>query len=164
MPGAARAGIGLLIMGALLVGFGQYFERGALSLYGVIIVAGGFILYMAASIVAKRRASNQDASIFLFLKLLYCSQKHICPTTCNLMNLLPNFSTDFFAGKRDKESCRKHLTTIIVSFILDQRETGRLQLLISKTNLQPCKTTKDYCYYRLFRTTIPEHEKPAVRI
>lgn len=57
MPGAARAGIGLLIMGALLVGFGQYFERGSLSLYGVIIVAAGFILYMAASIVAKRRAS-----------------------------------------------------------------------------------------------------------
>jgi hypothetical protein len=57
MPGAARAGISLLIMGALLVGFGQYFERGALSLYGVIIVAGGFILYMAASILAKRRAS-----------------------------------------------------------------------------------------------------------
>ena len=56
MPGAARAGIGLLIMGALLVGFGQYFERGALSLYGVVIVAGGFVLYMAASIVAKRRA------------------------------------------------------------------------------------------------------------
>jgi hypothetical protein len=56
MPGAARAGIGLLIMGALLVGFGQYFERGALSLYGVIIVASGFVLYMASSIVAKRRA------------------------------------------------------------------------------------------------------------
>jgi hypothetical protein len=56
MPGAARAGIGLLIMGALLVGFGQYLERGALSLYGVIIVASGFVLYMAASIIAKRRS------------------------------------------------------------------------------------------------------------
>jgi hypothetical protein len=56
MPGAARAGIGLLIMGALLVGFGQYLERGALSLYGVIIVACGFVLYMTASIIAKRRA------------------------------------------------------------------------------------------------------------
>jgi hypothetical protein len=56
MPGAARAGIGLLIMGALLVAFGQYLERGALSLYGVIIVACGFVLYMTASIVAKRRA------------------------------------------------------------------------------------------------------------
>jgi uncharacterized membrane protein YedE/YeeE len=56
MPGAARAGIGLLILGALLVGFGQYLERGALSLYGVIIVASGFVLYMTASIIAKRRA------------------------------------------------------------------------------------------------------------
>jgi protein-S-isoprenylcysteine O-methyltransferase Ste14 len=56
MPGAARAGIGLLLMGALLVGFGQYLERGALSLYGVIIVACGFTLYMTASVIAKRRA------------------------------------------------------------------------------------------------------------
>jgi hypothetical protein len=56
MPGSARAGIGLLILGALLAAFGQYFERGALSLYGVIIVACGFVLYMAASIIAKRRA------------------------------------------------------------------------------------------------------------
>jgi len=56
MPGSARVGIGLLIMGALLVAFGQYLERGALSLYGVIIVACGFVLYMTASIMAKRRA------------------------------------------------------------------------------------------------------------
>jgi len=56
MPGSARVGIGLLIMGALLVAFGQYLERGALSLYGVIIVACGFVLYMTASIIAKRRA------------------------------------------------------------------------------------------------------------
>ncbi|MDQ4050099.1 MAG: hypothetical protein M3093_00640 [Thermoproteota archaeon] len=56
MPGSARAGIGLLIMGALLVGFGQYLERGALSLYGVIIVAFGFVLYMTSSIITKRRA------------------------------------------------------------------------------------------------------------
>jgi uncharacterized membrane-anchored protein len=57
MPGAARAGISLLIMGAILVGFGQYFERDALSLYGVIIVAGGFVLYMTASIITRRRGS-----------------------------------------------------------------------------------------------------------
>ena len=56
MPGPARAGIALLIVGALLVGFGQYYDRGALSLYGVIMVAGGFVLYMAASIAAKRMA------------------------------------------------------------------------------------------------------------
>jgi hypothetical protein len=56
MPGSARAGIGLLIMGALLVAFGQYLERGSLSLYGLIIVACGFALYMTSSIIAKRRA------------------------------------------------------------------------------------------------------------
>jgi len=55
MPGAARAGIGLLIVGAIIVGFGQYTDRGAFSLYGVIMVACGFVLYLASSIVAKRR-------------------------------------------------------------------------------------------------------------
>ena len=58
MPGPARAGIGLLIMGALLVGLGQYWEREVVSLYGFIMAAGGFALYMAASIVAKRRATG----------------------------------------------------------------------------------------------------------
>ena len=55
MPGPARAGIGLLIMGAIIVGLGQYMDRGALSLYGLIMVASGFVLYMTASIVAKRK-------------------------------------------------------------------------------------------------------------
>jgi hypothetical protein len=45
-----------LIIGALLVAFGQYLERGALSLYGLIIVVCGFVLYMTTSIIAKRRA------------------------------------------------------------------------------------------------------------
>lgn len=58
MPGPARAGIGLLIMGALLVGLGQYSEREVVSLYGFIMAAGGFTLYMTASIVAKRRAAG----------------------------------------------------------------------------------------------------------
>jgi hypothetical protein len=56
MPGAARAGIGLLIMGAILVGLGQYLDRGALSLYGLIMAAGGFSLYMIASIIVRRKA------------------------------------------------------------------------------------------------------------
>ncbi len=56
MPGSARAGIGLLIMGAILVGLGQYFDRGAFSLYGLIMAAGGFALYMIASVVARRKA------------------------------------------------------------------------------------------------------------
>ena len=55
MPGAARAGIGLLIAGGITVGLGTFYERGAVSLYGLAIVAGGFILYMAASIMAKRK-------------------------------------------------------------------------------------------------------------
>jgi hypothetical protein len=55
MPGAARAGIGLLIMGGIVVGLGSYYDRGALSLYGLAMVAGGFVLYMAASIMAKKK-------------------------------------------------------------------------------------------------------------
>ena len=44
MPGAARAGIGLLILGAIVVGLGQYFERDAFSLYGLAMAVGGFVL------------------------------------------------------------------------------------------------------------------------
>lgn len=56
MPGAARAGIGLLIMGGIVVGLGTYYDRGAISLYGLAMVAGGFILYMAASVMARKKA------------------------------------------------------------------------------------------------------------
>ena len=59
MPGSARAGIGLLILGAIIVGIGQYMNRGALSIYGFIMAACGFTLYMAASFVAKRKAKVQ---------------------------------------------------------------------------------------------------------
>jgi hypothetical protein len=50
MSGSARAGIGILVMGALLLGIGQYQERGALSLYGLIMAISGFSLYMISSI------------------------------------------------------------------------------------------------------------------
>jgi membrane-bound ClpP family serine protease len=50
MSGSARAGIGILIMGALLLGIGYYQERGALSLYGLIMTISGFSLYMISSI------------------------------------------------------------------------------------------------------------------
>ncbi len=56
MSGFARIGIGLLIIGALLAAFGQYSEREAVAVFGVVMVVCGFVLYMAASIVAKRRA------------------------------------------------------------------------------------------------------------
>lgn len=56
MSGFARIGIGLLIIGALVAAFGQYGEREAVAIFGVVMVACGFVLYMASSIVAKRRA------------------------------------------------------------------------------------------------------------
>jgi len=56
MPGAARAGVGLLVVGGVIVGIGTYMDRGAISLYGLAMVAGGFVLYMAASMIAKRQA------------------------------------------------------------------------------------------------------------
>ena len=56
MSGFARMGIGLLIIGALLAAFGQYSEREAVAVFGVVMVVCGFVLYMAASIVTKRRA------------------------------------------------------------------------------------------------------------
>lgn len=56
MSGFARIGIGLLLIGALLAAFGQYSEREAVAIFGVVMVVCGFVLYMAASIVAKRRA------------------------------------------------------------------------------------------------------------
>jgi hypothetical protein len=55
MSGFARIGIGLLLIGALLVAFGQYAGRDAVATFGVVTVACGFVLYMAASIVTKRR-------------------------------------------------------------------------------------------------------------
>ena len=56
MSGFARIGIGLLMIGALLAAFGQYSEREAVAVFGVVMVVCGFVLYMAASIIAKRRA------------------------------------------------------------------------------------------------------------
>jgi hypothetical protein len=55
MTGFTRIGIGLLLIGALLAAFGQYNGREALAIFGVVMVACGFVLYMAASISAKRK-------------------------------------------------------------------------------------------------------------
>lgn len=57
MSGFARIGIGLLMIGALLAAFGQYSEREAVAVFGVVMVVCGFVLYMAASIIAKRRTT-----------------------------------------------------------------------------------------------------------
>jgi hypothetical protein len=42
IPGSARAGLVLLLMGAIIVGVGSYFDRGALSLYGLIMESAVF--------------------------------------------------------------------------------------------------------------------------
>ena len=63
MPGSARAGLGLLFMGAILVGIGSYLDRGAISLYGLIIAIGGFLLYIISSIIVKRKNNNRKRSL-----------------------------------------------------------------------------------------------------
>jgi hypothetical protein len=50
-----RIGIALLVVGAIIVGIGTYYDRGALSLYGLIFVISGFILYFATSIMASKK-------------------------------------------------------------------------------------------------------------
>ena len=59
MPGSARAGLALLVVGAIFVGVGTYLNRGALSLYGLIMVIGGFSLYMISSVVVTRKRSRR---------------------------------------------------------------------------------------------------------
>jgi membrane-bound ClpP family serine protease len=59
MPGSARVGLALLFVGAIFVGVGTYLNRGALSLYGLIMVIGGFSLYMVSSVVVTRKRSRR---------------------------------------------------------------------------------------------------------
>ena len=54
MPPSARIGIAILVVGAIIVGIGSYENYNAMSLYGVIMVGCGFILYMASSFAYKR--------------------------------------------------------------------------------------------------------------
>jgi hypothetical protein len=49
-----------LFMGAILVGIGNYLDRGAISLYGLIIAIGGFLLYIISSIIVKRKKDNRQ--------------------------------------------------------------------------------------------------------
>jgi hypothetical protein len=58
MPGAARTGIAILVLGAILLGIGYYQEREALSLYGLIMSICGFSLYMISSIYISSTSNN----------------------------------------------------------------------------------------------------------
>ena len=59
MPGAARAGIAILVLGAILLGIGYYQEREALSLYGLIMSICGFSFYMISLIYISRNSNNK---------------------------------------------------------------------------------------------------------
>lgn len=48
MAGPLRAGIALIILGAILVGFGSLYGRESLSVYGFIVVVSGFFLYFVS--------------------------------------------------------------------------------------------------------------------
>jgi hypothetical protein len=58
MPGSARMGLTLLLIGAILVGVGTYVNRGAISLYGLTLVIIGFSTYMISSIIVSKRKRN----------------------------------------------------------------------------------------------------------
>ncbi|HEX5186636.1 MAG TPA: hypothetical protein VFV86_07070 [Nitrososphaeraceae archaeon] len=60
MPGAARAGIAILVLGAIILGIGYYQEREALSLYGLIMSICGFSLYMISSIYVSRKSNSKE--------------------------------------------------------------------------------------------------------
>jgi hypothetical protein len=59
MPGSARLGIALLILGAIIVGLGSIQNRQALSLYGFVFVVCGFILYFVSALYIKKQKENQ---------------------------------------------------------------------------------------------------------
>jgi uncharacterized membrane-anchored protein len=59
IPGSARTGLALLFVGAIFVGIGTYLNRGAHSLYGLIMVIGGFSLYMISSFVVTRKRNRR---------------------------------------------------------------------------------------------------------
>jgi TRAP-type mannitol/chloroaromatic compound transport system permease large subunit len=59
MPGPVRAGLILLVLGAITVGIGTYTHKGSLSLYGFILAAGGFLLYFLSFILTRRYSNTR---------------------------------------------------------------------------------------------------------
>ena len=60
MPAPARAGLSLLIVGAIFVGLGNYTHRGGFYLYGLPMVIAGFLLYMISSIIIARKRPSSN--------------------------------------------------------------------------------------------------------
>ena len=63
MAGPLRAGIALIILGAVLVGLGSLLNRESISTYGFVVVVGGFFLYFVSYYyldrVQKRKTKSQ---------------------------------------------------------------------------------------------------------
>ena len=89
IPGSARAGLVLLFMGALIVGLGSYFDRGAISLYGLIIGIGGFLIYIVSSVTYARRNKRTGLKGYEIL-LLDCYSMYTAG-----LNGLECFALDF---------------------------------------------------------------------
>ncbi|MER5175117.1 MAG: hypothetical protein ABJB73_04990 [Candidatus Nitrosocosmicus sp.] len=60
VPTPVRIGIVLLIVGAIIVGMGTTLNKGALSIYGFIVVVCGFFLYFASSLYLKRQEKRKN--------------------------------------------------------------------------------------------------------
>jgi len=58
MPGQARAGIALLVIGAIVVGIGTNINRGSLEFLGLVIGIIGLVVYTVSSFVARKRARD----------------------------------------------------------------------------------------------------------
>ena len=59
VPTPVRIGIVLLIVGAIIVGIGTTLNKGALSIYGFIVVVCGFFLYFVSSLYLKRQEKRK---------------------------------------------------------------------------------------------------------
>ncbi|VFJ12553.1 hypothetical protein [Candidatus Nitrosocosmicus franklandus] len=60
MAGPLRAGIALIILGAFIVGLGTLFNRESMSIYGFVVVAGGFFLYFVSYYYLERIQKNKS--------------------------------------------------------------------------------------------------------
>jgi hypothetical protein len=60
MPRIVRTGLTLLVIGAILVGVGTYLNRGALSLYGLVLAIIGFSTYIISSTVTAKRKRRMN--------------------------------------------------------------------------------------------------------
>ncbi len=62
MPGPLRVGIALMILGAILVGFGSFSGRESVSIYGFVMVVSGFFLYFVSYYYLDRLQKQKNSN------------------------------------------------------------------------------------------------------